>query len=57
VPGDAKALAKIHDAKGEELYVVTQNQDSLMVYAKSVNDTKKQMDQSPAWRFFCRYVV
>jgi hypothetical protein len=37
VPGDAKALAKIHDAKGEDLYVATQNQDSVMVYAKSIN--------------------
>jgi hypothetical protein len=38
VPGDAKALAKIHDVKGEELYVATQNQDSVIVYAKSVNN-------------------
>ncbi|MEP6684617.1 MAG: VCBS repeat-containing protein [Parafilimonas sp.] len=37
VPGDAKALAKIHDAKGEDLYVATQNQDSVMVYAKSIS--------------------
>jgi hypothetical protein len=38
VPGDAKALAKIYDAKDEALYVATQNQDSLMVYAKSDNN-------------------
>ena len=38
VPGDAKALAKIHDAKGKELYVATQNQDSVLVYAKSINN-------------------
>ncbi len=38
VPGDAKALAKIHSAKGEDLYVATQNQDSVMVYAKSINN-------------------
>jgi hypothetical protein len=37
VPGDAKALAKIHDAKNEDLYIATQNQDSIMVYAKSAN--------------------
>jgi hypothetical protein len=37
VPGDAKALAKIHDAKGEDLYIATQNQDSLMVYERSAN--------------------
>jgi len=42
VPGDAKALAKIKGAKGEELYIATQNQDSVMVYARSVqnNDSK-----------------
>jgi len=38
VPGDAKALAKIHDAKNEGLYIATQNQDSIMVYAKAVNN-------------------
>ncbi len=38
VPGDAKAFAKIYDAKGEDLYVITQNQDSIMVYAKSTNN-------------------
>jgi len=48
VPGDAKALTKIHDAKGEELYLATQNQDSLMVYAKTVNSTNnKWIDLQP----------
>jgi hypothetical protein len=37
VPGDAKALAKIHDAKNNDLYIATQNQDSVMVYAKSTS--------------------
>lgn len=35
VKGDAKALAVIHTAKNEDLLLVTQNQDSLLVYAKS----------------------
>ena len=35
VPHDGKALTKIHDAKGEDLYIATQNQDSVMVYARS----------------------
>jgi hypothetical protein len=42
VPGDAKALAKIHDAKNEDLYVATQNQDSVMVYAKLTNNKKNK---------------
>jgi hypothetical protein len=37
VPGDGKALAKIHDAKNNDLYIATQNQDSVMVYAKSTS--------------------
>lgn len=36
VPGDAKALAKIYSANNKALYITTQNQDSLMVYTKSV---------------------
>ncbi len=35
VPGDAKALATIHTAKGEDITLATQNQDSLMAYRKS----------------------
>lgn len=37
VKGDAKGLASIHTAKGEDLWLATQNQDSLMVYAKKAN--------------------
>jgi hypothetical protein len=48
IPSDAKALAKIHDAKGEDLYVATQNQDSVMVYAKSAeNKNSKWIDLQP----------
>lgn len=35
VKGDAKGLAKVHTAKGEDLWLATQNQDSLMVYSKN----------------------
>ncbi len=35
VKGDAKALAKIHTAKNEDIFIATQNQDSLMVYGGS----------------------
>lgn len=37
VKGDGKGLAKVHTAKGEDLFVATQNQDSLMVYRKKEN--------------------
>ncbi len=35
VRGDAKALAKVHTAKGEDVWIATQNQDSLMVYSRN----------------------
>ncbi|HEV2832564.1 MAG TPA: RNA-binding protein, partial [Hanamia sp.] len=40
VKGDAKALAKVHTAKNEDIFIATQNQDSLMVYSK--NDSHKK---------------
>lgn len=40
VKGDAKGLAVIHTAKNEELILVTQNQDSLLVFAKSLAPDK-----------------
>lgn len=42
LPGDAKALATVYGAKGEKLYVATQNQDSVMVYTTTAqkNDAR-----------------
>lgn len=34
VPGDAKALAKLYGSKGNELFVATQNKDSIKVFVK-----------------------
>jgi hypothetical protein len=34
VKGDAKGLARIHTARNEDLFIATQNQDSLLVFAK-----------------------
>jgi hypothetical protein len=45
VKGDAKGLAKVHSARGEELVVATQNQDSLIVYGKKENNPEGQ----PEW--------
>ena len=41
VKGDGKGLAKIHTAKNEDVLVATQNQDSLLVFAK--NPTKSYL--------------
>ena len=37
VKGDGKGLARIHTAKNEDILIATQNQDSLMVYAKTAD--------------------
>ncbi|MEM9831929.1 MAG: VCBS repeat-containing protein [Bacteroidota bacterium] len=36
VPGDAKGLAKLRDSNGKSLLLVTQNQDSLLVFSDQV---------------------
>ncbi|MHA4810063.1 VCBS repeat-containing protein [Flavitalea flava] len=35
VKGDAKGLAKVHTARGEDIWIVTQNQDSLLAFQKN----------------------
>ena len=37
VSGDAKGLAVLHTAKNEDIYLATQNQDSIKVYAKNIS--------------------
>ncbi len=44
VKGDAKGLAKVHSAKGEELWVATQNQDNLLVFSKTDKNTGSQSE-------------
>lgn len=38
VKGDAKGFARIHTAKNEDIWIATQNQDSLVVYSKTTKD-------------------
>jgi hypothetical protein len=38
VRGDAKGFAKIKSAKGSDVYVVTQNQDSVLLFKKSAGE-------------------
>jgi hypothetical protein len=40
VKGDAKGLAKIHTAKKEDVYIVSQNQDSVLVFAAQTHPNK-----------------
>jgi hypothetical protein len=42
VKGDGKALAKIHTAKGEEIYVATQNLDSVVVMKNGSRQWNKE---------------
>ncbi len=35
VKGDAKGLATVHTGRNEDIFIATQNQDSLMVYSKN----------------------
>ena len=44
VPGDAKGLATVHTAKDEDVWVATQNQDSLLVFGR-----QPEADPSPQW--------
>lgn len=45
VKGDAKGLAKIHTAKNEDIWIATQNQDSLLVYARN----RKEITVDAKW--------
>lgn len=45
VKGDAKGLAKVHSAKGKDVLIATQNQDSLLVFSKNVD----QGGDGPQW--------
>ena len=37
VSGDAKGLAILHTAENEDIFMATQNQDSIKVYAKNIS--------------------
>jgi len=50
VKGNAKGMAKIHTAKGEDLFVITQNQDSIVVFDKTnlnIADSNKWINLKP----------
>ncbi|HVK97627.1 MAG TPA: VCBS repeat-containing protein, partial [Flavisolibacter sp.] len=42
VKGDGKGLARIHTSKNEDIWIATQNADSLLVYKKVVPDVDKK---------------
>ncbi len=42
VPGDGKALATLHNALNADLLIATQNQDSLLIYEKTIPEDSNQ---------------
>lgn len=47
VPGDAKALAKLYGSKGDEMFIATQNRDSLKIFSKAVNQMSQIVEVQP----------
>jgi enediyne biosynthesis protein E4 len=47
VSGDGKGLAKLYNALGKELFIATQNKDSVKVYTKSLPDEGKVIALKP----------
>jgi hypothetical protein len=47
VAGDAKSLARLYGANGEELFIATQNKDSVEVFAKKPFDNVKVINVNP----------
>jgi hypothetical protein len=41
VKGDAKGLARLHTARGEDIFIATQNQDSLLAFASNPGKNAK----------------
>jgi hypothetical protein len=49
VPGDAKGLAKIFDTDGNELYIITQNKDSVLLYRKTAEHSFLNVPDGAQW--------
>lgn len=47
VPGDAKALGKLYDAKNREVFVATQNRDSLKLFVNTFAAAGEVLDVQP----------
>jgi len=47
VKGDAKGLARLHTARNEDIWIATQNQDSLIVTSLSAPSARKWIDLQP----------
>jgi len=48
VKGDAKGLARLHTARNEDIWIATQNQDSLIVSSLSASPEYKWIELQPA---------
>jgi hypothetical protein len=49
VPGDAKGLARIFDADGNELFLATQNKDSVLVFRKTTEHSFLKVPEDALW--------
>jgi hypothetical protein len=47
VKGDAKGLARLHTARNEDIWIVTQNQDSLVTFHLAAPPMLKWVDLQP----------
>jgi hypothetical protein len=47
VKGDAKGLARLHTARNEDIWIATQNQDSLIVSSLTASPARKWIDLQP----------
>jgi hypothetical protein len=47
VKGDAKGLARLHTARNEDIWIATQNQDSLVVSSLTAATNRKWIDLQP----------
>jgi enediyne biosynthesis protein E4 len=47
VPGDAKALAKLYGSKGDEMFIATQNRDSLKIFSRAVSQVAQILEVQP----------
>ena len=47
VKGDGKGLARLHTARNEDIWIATQNQDSLIVTSLTSTPTRKWIDLQP----------
>ena len=49
VKGDAKGIVKLYNGEGDELYLVSQNKDSLLLFRKTADHSVLSVPSNAAW--------